>query len=147
MPHEEVMEWSRHGEPTTSCRGRSRRNPRPYGSVIWRRTALGDLEAIREFIAQDNPHAATRVHAARPVLPSTPSPPIRTSAGPGAFDGTRELIVVDLPYICRLPPTRRRRCASSPSSHAARQWTAALPGYPIRHSRQCRLFCCPPAGG
>jgi toxin ParE1/3/4 len=29
--------------------------------IIWRASALNDLEAVREFIAQDNPLAAARV--------------------------------------------------------------------------------------
>jgi len=32
--------------------------------IIWRRAALNDLEAIREFIAQDNPQPAARVRDA-----------------------------------------------------------------------------------
>ena len=32
--------------------------------IIWRTAALSDLEAIREFIAQDNPEAAARVRRA-----------------------------------------------------------------------------------
>jgi toxin ParE1/3/4 len=66
--------------------------------IVWRRAALNDLESIRAFIAQDNSQAATRVHTA-----------IRAAVGPlanypnlgraGRVDGTRELIVVDFPYI------------------------------------------------
>ena len=29
--------------------------------IIWRASALNDLEAVREFIVQDNPRAAARV--------------------------------------------------------------------------------------
>jgi plasmid stabilization system protein ParE len=29
--------------------------------IVWRASALNDLEAIREFIAQDNPSAAARI--------------------------------------------------------------------------------------
>ena len=32
--------------------------------IVWRRTALNGLEAIREFIAEDNPEAAARVRNA-----------------------------------------------------------------------------------
>jgi toxin ParE1/3/4 len=66
--------------------------------IIWRRAALNDLEAIREFIAQDNPQAATRVHAAvRTAVDPLASYPNLGRAG--RVDGTRELIVVDLPYV------------------------------------------------
>jgi toxin ParE1/3/4 len=66
--------------------------------IIWRRVALNDLEAIREFIAQDNPQAAARVHAAiRATVDPLGNYPNLGRAG--RVDGTREMIVVDLPYI------------------------------------------------
>jgi toxin ParE1/3/4 len=66
--------------------------------IIWRRAALNDLEAVREFIAQENPQAATRVHSAiRAAVDPLANYPNLGRAG--RVDGTRELIVVDLPYI------------------------------------------------
>jgi toxin ParE1/3/4 len=66
--------------------------------IIWRRAALNDLEAVREFIAQDNPQAAMRVHGAiRAAIDPLANYPNLGRAG--RVDGTRELIVVDLPYI------------------------------------------------
>ena len=66
--------------------------------IIWRRAALNDLEAIREFIAQDNPEAAARVHAAigAAVDPLADYPNLGRA---GRVDGTRALIIADFPYI------------------------------------------------
>ena len=66
--------------------------------IIWRRAALNDLEAIREFIAQDNPRAATRIFAAikAAIDPLADHPNL---GRPGRVEGTRELIVAYLPYI------------------------------------------------
>ena len=66
--------------------------------IIWRRAALNDLEAIREFIAQDNPRAATRIFAAikAAIDPLADHPNL---GRPGRVEGTRELIVANLPYI------------------------------------------------
>lgn len=88
--------------------------------IIWRRAALADLKAIREFIAQDNPGAAARVHAAiqAAVDPLTNYPNLGRA---GRVDGTRELIVVDLPYIIvyRLREDTVRVLAVI---HTSRQW-------------------------
>ncbi len=66
--------------------------------IFWRRSALNDLESIREFIAPDNPRAATRVHAAiRAAIDPLADHPNLGRAG--RVGGTRELIVTGLPYI------------------------------------------------
>jgi toxin ParE1/3/4 len=66
--------------------------------ITWRRAALNDLETIREFIAQDNPEAAARVHAAiRAAVDPLADYPILGRTG--RVDGTRELIIAGLPYI------------------------------------------------
>jgi len=59
--------------------------------IVWRRSALNDLEALREFIAQDNPRAAARIYAAIQAAVE------RLAAYPnlgraGRVEGTRELI-------------------------------------------------------
>jgi addiction module RelE/StbE family toxin len=66
--------------------------------IIWRASALNDLEAIREFIAQDNPPAAARVLAAiqTAVERLERHPPLGRA---GRVNGTRELIVGSAPYI------------------------------------------------
>jgi toxin ParE1/3/4 len=68
--------------------------------IIWRQTALNDLEAIREFIAQDNPQAAAHVRTAiGAAVEHLATYPHLGRAGRVA--GTRELIVPDTPYIRR----------------------------------------------
>ena len=88
--------------------------------IIWRRTALNDLEAVREFIAQDNPQAAMRVHGVihAAVDPLANYPNLGRA---GRVDGTRELIVVDLPYIVvyRVAEDTVRILAVI---HTSRQW-------------------------
>ena len=60
--------------------------------------ALGDLEAIHHWIAQDNPKAAEavvdRVFASIELLVSFPY-----MGRPGRDEGTREWVVPRLPYI------------------------------------------------
>jgi len=66
--------------------------------IIWRRAALNDLDAIREFIAQDNPDAATRVYVAiEGAVGRLADYPYLGRAG--RVEGTRELILGNLPYI------------------------------------------------
>jgi addiction module RelE/StbE family toxin len=88
--------------------------------IIWRVTALNDLESIRKFIANDNPRAATRVHAAirAAVDPLADLPHVGRA---GRVDGTRELVVGSLPYIVvyRVAEDRVRILAVI---HTSRQW-------------------------
>jgi addiction module RelE/StbE family toxin len=66
--------------------------------VIWLDEALADLRSIGEYIARDNAEAAYRVmrriKAAADTLTDHPE-----MGRPGRVDGTRELVVSDLPYI------------------------------------------------
>jgi len=66
--------------------------------IVWRRAALNDLQAIREFIAEDNPDAAgrivTAIHSAAERL-ADHSRLGRT----GRVAGTRELVIPRTPYI------------------------------------------------
>jgi plasmid stabilization system protein ParE len=66
--------------------------------IVWRRAALNDLEAIREFIAQVDPGAAARVgNAIRAAVdPLAGHPNLRRV---GRVEGSRELIVSNAPYI------------------------------------------------
>jgi toxin ParE1/3/4 len=66
--------------------------------IIWRRSALNDLETIREFIAQDNPQAAARVRDA--IRSAVGRLAVHPNLGrTGRVEGTRELIISSAPYI------------------------------------------------
>jgi toxin ParE1/3/4 len=88
--------------------------------IIWRRAALNDLEAIREFIAQDNPEAAGRVHATiRAAVDPLANYPNLGRAG--RVDGTRELIIADFPYIVAYRVVENQIRILS-VIHTSRQW-------------------------
>ena len=88
--------------------------------IIWRASALNDLEAVREFIVQDNPRAAARVlttiRAAVDRLGQHPG-----LGRAGRVEGTRELIVSNAPYIVayRVVENQVRILAVI---HTSRQW-------------------------
>jgi toxin ParE1/3/4 len=67
-------------------------------SVVWLDEAVADLRAIGEYIARDNAEAAYRVmrriKAAADTLADSPE-----MGRPGRVEGTRELVISDLPYI------------------------------------------------
>jgi toxin ParE1/3/4 len=88
--------------------------------VIWRRAALSDLDAIREFMAQDNPEAAARVRAAiQTAVHRLADHPNLGRAG--QVEGTRELIIGRAPYILayRVIENQVRILAII---HTSRQW-------------------------
>ena len=64
----------------------------------WTRPALGDLEAIGDFVARDNPAAAgrlvTRIVEAIETLCDHPH-----LGRPGRVAGTRELVIAETPYV------------------------------------------------
>ena len=66
--------------------------------VRWLRTALANLEAEAQYIARDNPAAASHVVAAivRSLERLADYP---ASGRPGRVAGTRELVVPGTPYI------------------------------------------------
>jgi addiction module RelE/StbE family toxin len=75
--------------------------------IIWSPTAERNLDAIWEYIAQDNLDAADRMverlrNAANVLLTS----PMIGREGRAA--GTRELVVADTPYILIYAPSRSR---------------------------------------
>ena len=66
--------------------------------IRWQDDAINDLIQVRRFIAMDNPPAAARVadriRSAVPELTNQPG-----MGRPGRVPGTRELVLVDVPYI------------------------------------------------
>ncbi len=86
----------------------------------WTRPALADLEAIGDFVARDNPHAAqrlvARIVAAVETLREHPH-----LGRPGRIPGTRELIVAETLYVApyRVADNEVQILAVF---HGARQW-------------------------
>ncbi|MBL3529293.1 MAG: type II toxin-antitoxin system RelE/ParE family toxin [gamma proteobacterium endosymbiont of Lamellibrachia anaximandri] len=66
--------------------------------IRWQDDAINDLIQVRRFIAIDNPSAAARVadriRSAVPELADQPG-----MGRPGRVPGTREKVLVDIPYI------------------------------------------------
>jgi toxin ParE1/3/4 len=66
--------------------------------IQWLDDAIDDLQALRQYIAQDKPSAANRV--AKRVLDAINLLSEQPSMGrPGRISGTRELIISNMPYI------------------------------------------------
>ena len=66
--------------------------------IVWTRRAIRHLEAIREYIGQDNPNAAERV--AQRILDAIELLVSQPHLGrPGRVIGTRELVVSNTPYV------------------------------------------------
>jgi toxin ParE1/3/4 len=88
--------------------------------IVWRRSVLNGFEALREFIAQDNPRAAACVYAAMQAAVE------RLAAYPnlgraGRVEGTRELIIAEAPYIIAYRVVEDQ-IRILPVLHASRQW-------------------------
>lgn len=67
-------------------------------NVVWTSRALEDLEAIRRYIETDDARAAVRVVVR--ILRLTSQLEFTPSIGrPGRVSGTRELVMVEVPYI------------------------------------------------
>ena len=88
--------------------------------IIWRRSAVNDLDAIREFIAEDNTVPAPRVAAAieAAVDPLADHPELGRA---GRVEGTRELVVAALPYIVAYR-VREETVRILAVIHTSRQW-------------------------
>ena len=66
--------------------------------IIWRPTALEDLEEIHGYISKDNPPAADRIKA-RIRTAVERLAPYPNLGRPGRVDETRELVVAGTSYI------------------------------------------------
>ena len=66
--------------------------------IIWRSTALDDIEHARRYIARRNPAAGARVFCVirTEVRRLAMAPHL---GRPGRVDGTRELVIPDTPYL------------------------------------------------
>jgi toxin ParE1/3/4 len=91
--------------------------------VRWSEDALGDLEAIQDYLLDENPAAAARMVAVlREAAARLAQLPRR--GRPGRWAGTRELVVVGTPYI--LPYRVRGKVVEILRVfHAKRQWPPA----------------------
>ena len=88
--------------------------------IIWRSTAIDDIEHVQRYIAQRNPAAGARAFGA-----------IRTEARrlataphlgrPGRMDGTRELVIADTPYLVAYAVIDER-LAILAVLHGAQEW-------------------------
>jgi len=88
--------------------------------VLWTRGARGDLFAVFDYIARDNPTAADavldRVEEVVSRLEDHPG-----LGRPGRKAGTRELVLAGLPYVV-VYRVRRGAVQVLRVLHGARQW-------------------------
>ena len=88
--------------------------------IQWLGDAIVDLQALRQYIAQDNPMAANTV--ARSILKAVHFLQDQPNMGrPGRVSGTRELIVVNAPYIIPYR-VKHRTIEILRVLHVAMQW-------------------------
>ena len=89
-------------------------------TLVWSRRAIRDLEAVRAYVAQDNPTAAQklglRLEQATTLLLTQPG-----LGRPGRVHGTRELIVSGTPYLIPYR-VRGQRIEILRVFHTARRW-------------------------
>ncbi len=89
-------------------------------SVVWTRRAIGDLRALRAYIARDNPTAAADV--AQRILDVTERlTEFPASGRPGRKPNTRELVVGGTPYLIPYRVTGRT-VEILAVIHGARKW-------------------------
>jgi toxin ParE1/3/4 len=88
--------------------------------VRWTSLALEDLDNAYEYVAADNPRAASamiaRIEAAVNSLSVFPD-----AGRPGRVEGTRELVVTGTPFIIPYR-MKRRQIEILALVHAARRW-------------------------
>lgn len=88
--------------------------------VVWRPRAVDQLIGIEDFIATSNPVAARRVaQQIKTAVAGLAQLPHR--GRPGRVPGTRELVLVDLPYIVAYAVVGER-VEILAVIHGARRW-------------------------
>lgn len=91
--------------------------------VAWTRLALADLAHAHDFIAADNPSAATRIiediEQAIAIISRHPQ-----VGRPGRIKGTRELVAAGTPFIIPYR-VRQEKVEILAVLHGARQWPEA----------------------
>lgn len=92
--------------------------------VRWTRGAIADLFEIGEFIARDNPTAASRVlQSIRDQVRSLENQPL--IGRPGRIEGTRELVHPRYPYIVAYR-IRDENAEILAVRHTSRRWPEQL---------------------
>jgi addiction module RelE/StbE family toxin len=93
-------------------------------TIVWSSRALQHLQALRAFIAKDNPSAARDVGAA--ILAAVDLLADQPGLGrPGRVRGTRELIVPGTPYLIPYR-VRDNRLEIVAIFHGRRRWPSKL---------------------
>jgi len=94
-------------------------------TASWTRPAVNDLTHLRQYIADRDPRAANKV--ASSILAAIVKLRHVPAAGrPGRIAGTRELVVVDAPYIVAYR-VRDGILEVLRVMHTARRWPTKLP--------------------
>jgi toxin ParE1/3/4 len=94
-------------------------------TVTWSPEALFDLADLRDYIAEDNPHAARRVAIAVVQMVENGLSINPKLGHPGRVPGTREIVLPKLPFIV---PYRIRADVLEVLGvyHHARRWPERL---------------------
>jgi len=93
-------------------------------TIRWTRRALGRLDRIGAWIAQDNPEAAARVVSR--IVTAADALAGRPAVGrPGRIKSTRELVLADVPYIIAYRVTDSHVDILT-VMHTAQQWPETL---------------------
>ena len=88
--------------------------------IVWRPSALDDLEQARRYVAEHNPRAAQRLWDR--ILKSIERLAVLPGLGrPGRVEGTRELVVPRTPYIVAYTVIGNEVMILS-IIHSSRQW-------------------------
>ena len=93
--------------------------------IVWSPTAVGDLDQLRRYIADNNPPAARKI--AQAILASVETLRDFPDMGrPGRLPDTRELVVPGTPFIIPYRVTARG-VEIIAVLHGARQWPREEP--------------------